>query len=123
MQNAIAAPERKGMQPQPGQYPYNALYFVAYIVVSVFVVLNLYIGACSSCLQEVDRCNACRTAHGAQLLKKFKHSILHNLVVTCLPRDTHMYPHIACFERTVGVCALVPECSPNGANCSTLTCT
>jgi hypothetical protein len=51
MQNAIAAPTMKGLQPQPGHNPYNALYFVAYIVVAVFVVLNLYIGVLPRCLR------------------------------------------------------------------------
>jgi hypothetical protein len=45
MQNAIAVPTAKGIQPQPGANPFNAYFFVIFIIVAVFVMLNLYVGA------------------------------------------------------------------------------
>ena len=45
MQSAIAAPPVKGIQPQAGANPYNALFFVCYVIVVVFVMINLYVGA------------------------------------------------------------------------------
>jgi hypothetical protein len=44
MTAAMAAPPSKGMQPQQDSNPYNAYFFVAFIVVAVFVMLNLYVG-------------------------------------------------------------------------------
>lgn len=45
MNDAISAPAVKGLQPQPENNPYNGLFFVAFVVVAVFVMLNLYVGA------------------------------------------------------------------------------
>jgi hypothetical protein len=44
MQDAIAAPIAKGMQPQPGTNRAAALFFVAYFLVTVFVMLSMYVG-------------------------------------------------------------------------------
>ena len=53
MQSAISAPPVKGIQPQVGNNPYNALFFVCYVFVVVFVMLNLYVGALAVCLPPV----------------------------------------------------------------------
>lgn len=45
MEAAISVPIAKGMQPQPHTAQINALFFVAFIVVTVFVMLNLFVGA------------------------------------------------------------------------------
>ena len=45
MEDAISVPAAKGLQPQPHSTQVNALYFVAFIVVTVFVMLNLFVGA------------------------------------------------------------------------------
>jgi hypothetical protein len=64
MQSGIAAPPAKGMQPRPGGNPYNALFFVAYVLVAVFVMLNLYVGAC--CLSCCHTCGGgCACGAGA----------------------------------------------------------
>jgi hypothetical protein len=44
MTSAMGAPPGKGMQPQKDANPYNAYFFVAFIIVAVFVMLNLYVG-------------------------------------------------------------------------------
>lgn len=49
MEDAISIPLAKGLQPQPHAVQINALFFVAFIVVTVFVMLNLFVGAPSSC--------------------------------------------------------------------------
>ena len=48
MQSAIAAPSIKGTQPSSGSHGTSGMFFVVYIVISVFVMLNLFVGA--SCL-------------------------------------------------------------------------
>lgn len=45
MQNSIAAPVAKGMQPIPGLNKSAGIFFVVFIVISVFVMLNLFVGA------------------------------------------------------------------------------
>lgn len=45
MEDAISVPVAKGMQPVPQAARINSLFFVAYIVVTVFVMLNLFVGA------------------------------------------------------------------------------
>jgi DMSO/TMAO reductase YedYZ heme-binding membrane subunit len=52
MQSAIAAPAAKGLQPRPDSNRSAALYFIGYIVCVVFVLLNLYVGVSSSCVQH-----------------------------------------------------------------------
>jgi Ion transport protein len=47
-ENAIAAPLSKGMQPVPGSNKSAAVFFIAFIVFSVFVMLNLFVGASPS---------------------------------------------------------------------------
>jgi hypothetical protein len=44
MEAAISVPVAKGMQPVPHSAQLNALFFVAFIVVTVFVMLNLFVG-------------------------------------------------------------------------------
>ena len=45
MQSAIAAPDMKDLQPVPGSHGSSGMFFVVYIVVSVFVMLNLFVGS------------------------------------------------------------------------------
>lgn len=49
MEAAISVPLTKGLQPQPNSAPVNALFFVAFIVVTVFVMLNLFVGVPLNC--------------------------------------------------------------------------
>lgn len=66
MESAIAAPVAKGMQPVPGSQKAAAIFFVLFIVIAVFVLLNLFVGALLSvvqvlCVASYQHCLACRS--------------------------------------------------------------
>jgi hypothetical protein len=54
MEDAISVPLAKGLQPQPQSARMNALFFMAFIVVTVFVMLNLFVGMLPESLELVS---------------------------------------------------------------------
>jgi hypothetical protein len=69
MEDAISVPVAKGLQPQRHSARLNALFFVAYIVVTAFVMLNLFVGTPPKPFQPVGAA----VGYGTHVLRRALH--------------------------------------------------